>query len=145
MKKTIRHLLDHKGSDIYSIAPTASVYEAIASMAEKGIGALLVMDGDRLVGILSERDYARRVILEGRSSQTTRVEEIMTPKVICALPERSVEEAMALMTEHRVRHIPVIDENSKVVGVISIGDVVRAVIDVQRFHIEQLEAYISTG
>lgn len=142
--KTVRHLLDDKGRQIWSVRPEDSVYSAIEMMASRGIGAVLVMEGAALHGILSERDYARKVILQGRTSRDTRVGDIMTPRVICIEPERSVEDAMALMTERRIRHLPVVVEG-KVDGVISIGDVVRGVIDEKEFHIDQLEKYIQQG
>jgi CBS domain-containing protein len=142
--KTVRHVLDEKGREIWSIRPADSVYSAIELMANKAVGALLVMEGDSLEGIVSERDYARKVILQGRSSRETTVEEIMTPRVICIGPESSVEDAMALMTEKRVRHLPVVVEG-RVDGVISIGDVVRGVISEREFQIELLEKYIQGG
>lgn len=142
--KTIRHILDEKGRDVWSVGPADSVYTAIEMMASKSVGALLVMDGEALAGVISERDYARKVILAGLSSRETPVREIMTSRVICIEPEKSVEEAMALMTEKRVRHLPVL-EDGKVGGVISIGDVVRGVIDEKEFQIEQLERYIQEG
>ena len=144
MAKTVQNLLREKGHAIHFVTPEASVYTAIEQMAEKSVGALLVMEGDRLVGIVSERDYARQVILRGRSSRDTRVSEIMTRDVICVAPERKVEECMALMTEKRIRHLPV-RLADRVIGVISIGDVVRAAIDERDFHIQQLESYIATG
>ena len=142
--KTVHHLLENKGHDTFSIGPDATVYEALAIMGAKGVGALLVMEGDRLVGILSERDYARKVVLEGKRSQDTLVREIMTTQVVCVIPERTVEDVMALMTDKRVRHIPVVVDD-KVEGVISIGDVVKAVIEEKEFHIKQLESYITGG
>jgi len=144
MKKTVRRLLEEKGHAIHWVAPEASVYVAIEQMATRGVGALLVMDGERLAGILSERDYARQVILRGRSSKETRVDEIMTSEVVGVDPDRTVEECMALMTEKRIRHLPVI-ENSQVIGVISIGDVVHAALAERDFHIQQLESYIATA
>lgn len=144
MAKYVRDLLREKGSAIYWVTPESSVYVAIEQMAERGVGALLVMDGARLEGIVSERDYARRVILRGRNSKDTAVKEIMTPEVVCVSPERTTEECMALMTNRRIRHLPVI-ELDQVIGVISIGDVVRAAIDERDFHIQQLESYIATG
>jgi len=140
--KQVSHLLDHKGRDVWSVTPDATVYEAIDQMAQKGVGALLVMEGERLVGIVTERDYARKVILKGKSSRETPVREIMSYPVICARPELTVEETMALMTDKRVRHLPVVVEE-RVVGVISIGDVVRGVIDDKEFHIQQLTSYIT--
>ena len=142
--KSIDRLLDSKGREIFSVTPDTSVYEAIQTLAERGIGALLVMEGDRLVGLVSERDYARKVILQGKSSRETLVREIMAEKVQCIPPTTKVEEAMALMTEKRVRHLPVV-EKKRVLGMISIGDVVKAVISEQEFHIQQLEQYIMTG
>ncbi len=144
MEKTVKHLLDEKGRDIYSLTPDASVYEAIEMMADRGVGALLVMDGKKLAGIVSERDYARKVILQGRQSKEMRVREIMTSKVVCIPPERTVGESMALMTDKHIRHLPVI-EGSEVIGLISIGDVVRAVISDKEFMIQQLEKYIMSG
>jgi len=142
--KLVKHLLDDKGRDVLSIPPDATVLDAVKRMAEVSVGALLVMDGDRVVGIISERDYARKVILKGRSSKDTQVREIMTPRVICIAPESRVEDAMALMTDKRVRHLPVLVDN-RVDGMISIGDVVRAVIAEQEFQIELLEKYIQGG
>ena len=141
--KQVSHLLNDKGRDVWSLPPDASVYEAIEQMAEKGVGALLVMEGERLVGIVSERDYARKVILKGKASRETRVGEIMSHPVICARPELTVEETMALMTDKHIRHLPVVVEE-KVVGVISIGDVVRAIIEDHEFHIQQLTNYITS-
>jgi len=139
----VRDILAVKGRDVWSIAPNASVYDAMKLMADKGIGALLVMEGAKLVGIISERDYARKVILQGRSSRTTSVQEIMTTRVAYAEPEQNIEECMALMTEIRIRHLPVI-EAGEVRGVISIGDLVKSIIAEQKFIIEQLERYISS-
>jgi CBS domain-containing protein len=119
-----------------------TVYDALKLMAEKNLGAVLVMEGDRLAGILSERDYARKVILHGKSSRDTLVREIMSERVVCVVPEQPAEECMALMTDKRVRHLPVL-EGDQVIGVISIGDVVKAIISEQEFMIEQLEHYIT--
>lgn len=139
---TIGKLLDQKGSQVWSIPPDSTVYDALRLMAERDIGALLVIKGERLVGILSERDYARKVILQGKSSMKTAVREIMTERVIVISPQNTLEEGMALMTEKHLRHLPVVvDEN--VVGVVSIGDLVKAKIADQRFIIEQLERYIA--
>ena len=141
--KTVSHLLNDKGSDVWSLAPDATVYEAIELMSQKGVGALLVMEGERLVGIVSERDYTRKVILKEKSSrEKTRIRGIMSRRVICARPEHTVEEAMAIMTDKRIRHLPVVVDE-KVVGVISIDDVVRGVIEDREFHIEQLTNYIT--
>ena len=139
--KTVRQILDRKGTDIYSIAPEDTVLDAIKLMADKGVGAVLAIDKNQVVGILSERDYARKVVLKGKSSRNTPVSEIMTQRVIYVSPDRSVEECMALMTEKRVRHLPVM-EGGALIGIISIGDVVKALISNQKFMIEQLERYI---
>ena len=139
--KTVNEILQAKSSKLLSIAPDASVLDALILMAEREVGALVVLDGDELAGIFSERDYARKVILFGKSSKDTAVSEIMTRKVVCVRPEQSVEECMALMTDKRIRHLPVLQGNT-VIGVISIGDVVKEVISEQRFMIEQLEHYI---
>lgn len=141
MKKT-RELLDDKGTQIWSVSPTESVYDALALMAEKNVGAVLVMDQDRLVGIISERDFTREVVLRGRAAKDMLVSEIMTSRPVCVSPEQTMEECMALMTEKRVRHLPVVEED-RVVGLVSIGDVVKATISEQKFIIEQLELYIS--
>lgn len=141
--RTIKQLLEAKGAQVWSIAPEATVYDALALMAEKGIGALMVMDGARPVGLFSERDYARNVILKGRASRETPVREIMSSPILCVTPEQPLEEAMALMTEHRVRHLPVIRED-QVHGMVSIGDLIKSIISEQKFIIEQLEHYISS-
>ena len=138
---SVRQLLDGKGREVFSIAPGAAVLEAIRLMAERHVGALLVMEGEALSGIVSERDYARKVILMGRSSADTPVRDIMTAAVITVQPETPVEKCMQIMTERRVRHLPVI-ESGRVVGMVSIGDLVKAVIAAQQQHIEQLESYI---
>jgi len=139
--KTIKEILQSKPLGVLSISPEASVLDALRLMAEKEVGALVVLENERLAGIFSERDYARKVILHGKSSKDTSVREIMTSKVVYVRPEQSVEECMALMTDKRIRHLPVLQEN-RVIGVISIGDVVKEVISEQRFVIEQLEQYI---
>jgi CBS domain-containing protein len=139
---TVKQLLDAKGNDIWSIPPHASVYDALTLMARKNIGAVLVIDAGRLLGIASERDYARKVVLEGRVSKDTSVRDIMTERVVCVRPDQSVEECMALMTNKRIRHLPVIEDN-QLVGVISIGDVVKSLISEKDFVIEQLENYIT--
>jgi len=138
---SVRQLLDRKGREVFSIAPAASVLEAIRMMAERHVGALLVMQGNTLSGILSERDYARKVILMGRSSADTPVRDIMTTPVLTVQPETTVEKCMQLMTERRVRHLPVTD-GGRVIGMVSIGDLVKAVIAEQQQQIEQLESYI---
>jgi CBS domain-containing protein len=139
--KTVKQLVDEKPHKLLSISPSMSVFEALQKMAEFDVGALVILDEGRLVGIFSERDYARKLILHGKSSKETRVEEIMTTRVVCIGPDRSAEECMALMTDKRVRHLPVL-EDKKVVAVISIGDVVREMIEDQKHTIEQLEQYI---
>jgi CBS domain-containing protein len=138
----VKDILALKGQSVWSVALDASVYDAMKLMAEKGIGALMVMQGEKLVGIISERDYARKVILQGRASRTTQVREIMTSHVLYAQPEQNIEECMAVMTDKRVRHLPVFDEG-RLLGVISIGDLVKSIITEQKFMIEQLEKYIS--
>lgn len=141
---TVRELLQSKPAQVWSVAPNASVYRALELMAEKNVGALLVLEAGKLVGILSERDYARRVILQGRSSKTTAVDELMTPLVYFVGPGHSLEECMALMTTKRIRHLPVLDQG-QVVGVISIGDVVKTIITEQAITIQQLERYIASS
>jgi CBS domain-containing protein len=139
--KTVNEILLAKANKLLSISPDASVLDALKLMAEREVGALVVLEGEKLAGIFSERDYARKVILHGKSSKDTPVSEIMTHKVVCVRPDQSVEDCMALMTDKRIRHLPVL-QNEKVIGVISIGDVVKEVISEQRFVIEQLEHYI---
>ena len=139
---TIATLLRKKPGEIWSIAPDATVYEAIEMLADKGIGALLVMAEGRLVGILSERDYARKVILKGKASKETRVEEIMTSPVVSVAPHQTVDDGMTLMTAKRIRHLPVV-EAEKVVGMVSIGDLVKWIISEQEETIQQLENYIT--
>ena len=140
---TIRQILAGK-PDVYSIDPEATVMDALKRLEERNVGALLVMRGDKLVGIFSERDYARRMILHGRSSRETAFREVMTSEVFTIAPDASSGECMVHMTDRRIRHLPVL-ESGRVVGVISIGDVVRAVIEDLRFSIHQLETYIQTG
>jgi CBS domain-containing protein len=144
MLTTIRQIIDRKGRDVFSVSPDTTVYDALTLMAEKNIGALLVIRDEELAGIFSERDYARKIILLGRHSKDVPVAEIMTSKVVCIRPEQTADECMALMTEKRIRHLPVLDAGS-LAGMISIGDVVRAVISEQEFTIEQLENYIATA
>lgn len=139
---TVGRLLDTKGHDVWSIAPDASVFDAIKLMADRGIGAVLVMKGEKLVGVVSERDYARKVILQGRSSKDTPVRQIMTDKVFYVRPDQTVEDCMVLMTEKRIRHLPVLD-GDRLVGMISIGDVVKSVISEKETLIRQLENYIT--
>jgi len=150
--KTVKELLTAKGYDIWAVAPDASVYDALKLMAGKNTGAVLVIDAGTtpagsagaLVGILSERDYARKVIFKGKLPQDTPVWEVMTEKVLCVHSHQTVEECMALMTDKRVRHLPVLEGN-QLIGVISIGDVVKAIISEREFMIGQLESYITGG
>jgi CBS domain-containing protein len=140
---TIRQILAAK-PDVYAIDPDATVLEALRLMEEKNIGALLVMRGERLIGIFSERDYARRMVLQGRASKDTKVREVMTENVFVIAPETTSGECMMHMTDRHIRHLPVV-ERGRVVGVISIGDVVRTVIEDLRFTVRQLESYIRSG
>lgn len=140
--KTVKDILEQKGHQVWSIAPDATVYEALKVMGEKEVGALTVVDGGSLVGIISERDYARKVVLRGKTSRETRVREIMTAAVVTTSPDQTVEECMATMTERRIRHLPVI-ERGRMMGMISIGDLVKSIIAEQQFMIEQLETYIT--
>ena len=142
--KLVKHILKLKGSEVWSVDPGSSVYDAVDFMAEKGIGALLVMESTRLIGIISERDYARQIILKGRASESTKVSEIMTTDMVTAGPEQDVGECMVLMTDRRVRHLPIL-EGTRVIGVISIGDLVNAIIAEQQSTIKDLEKYISGG
>lgn len=139
--KTVRQLLQAKGDTVYSIAPDARVYEALKLMAEKEVGALVVLAGGALAGILSERDYARKVILHGKSSHDIPVREIMTANVVTVNPGQTVDQCMALMTNNRIRHLPVV-ESGKLVGLVSIGDLVKELIAEQEQTIRQLETYI---
>jgi CBS domain-containing protein len=140
--QTVNQLLQRKGFDIVTISPTASVLDALVLMAEKGIGSLLVTENNKISGLFSERDYARNIILKGRSSKDTQVKEIMTSHVAAVSPDQTIEECMAIMTEKRVRHLPVI-KDGELVGIISIGDLVKAIIEEQQFVIEQLVSYIN--
>ncbi|NCF26528.1 MAG: CBS domain-containing protein [Gammaproteobacteria bacterium] len=139
---SVKQLLQGKGHDVWSIGPEASVYDAIEKMAQEEVGALVVLEGESLVGLMSERDYARKVVLQGRSSRDTKIKDIMTTRVAYARPDQSVEDCMAMMTEKRIRHLPVMD-GDKLLGVISIGDLVKFIIEEQKHVIEQLEQYIS--
>ena len=138
---TVQQLLGEKGDEVWSVRPDETVFNAIRQMAERNVGSLLVMDGDRLVGIETERHYARHVILKGRTSPATPVAQIMETSIVCARPSQSVEECMALMTTKFVRHLPVIDDG-RVIGIVSIGDLVKSIISDQKFVIDQLEHYI---
>ena len=138
---SVRQMLSEKGSAVVSITPDTSVFDALKVMNEKNIGAVLVMEDEELVGIFSERDYARKVILAGRSSKTTEVKELMTCKVYCIDPSRTIQDVMELMNEHRFRHVPVM-ESEKVIGVLSSGDVMRGVVAEQKNTIESLESYL---
>jgi len=141
--KTVRDILKVKGADVWCVEPDATVFAALQRMAEKEVGALVVTEGAQIVGLISERDYARKVILHGRASPTTLVKEIMTSHVVYTHLDQSIEECMALVTEKRIRHLPVMAEG-KLVGVISIGDLVKSIISDQQFIIEQLVRYISS-
>jgi CBS domain-containing protein len=139
---TVNEILGQKGRSVWSVSPTATVFEAIALMAEHNVGALLVTEGDKLVGIISERDYTRKVVLKGKSSRETAVKEILSGRVIHVTPSHTVEECLRLMTDHHIRHLPVLD-GEKVVGVVSIGDLVNWVISAQHTTISQLQTYIT--
>ena len=139
---TASDILEDKGSDVWSVSPDDTVFEAIRLLADKGVGALLVMDGDKLVGIVTERDYARKVILAGKASRDTPVREVMTAKVLYVTPERTLDQCLGLMTEIKARHLPVLD-GERVVGILSIGDLVRAKLAEQNFLIDQLRQYIA--
>ena len=140
--KLVSQLLTAKGHDVWSIAPDTTVLNALQLMADKKIGALLVLDDDKLVGVFSERDYARKVILKGKASNDTPIRDVMSSNIVCVVPDQTTELCMSLMTEKRVRHLPVVDDD-KVIGIISIGDVVKAVIADREDVIEQLEQYIT--
>lgn len=140
--KMVRDILKSKGADVWSVKPDDTVFSSLQLMADKGIGSLLVMEGDKLVGIVTERDYARKIILDGKSSKGSIVAEVMTKRVLWVAPERTIQECMALMTDKRARHLPVL-EDERVVGVVSIGDLVKAVMSEQQVLIEQLQHYIS--
>jgi CBS domain-containing protein len=139
--KTVRQLLESKRYSVVSVLPSTTVLEALKVMADKEIGAVIVIDDGHLAGIFSERDYARKVVLQGKSSKDTPVREIMTEKVVCVRPEQTIEDCMGLMTDKRIRHLPVL-EHKKVIGVISIGDVVKEMLSEKEFVIKQLESYI---
>jgi CBS domain-containing protein len=140
--KTVRHILEAKGSEVHTVGPDDSVLDALRRMAEKEVGALVVTERDgRIVGLVSERDYARKVVLLGRFSKDTPAQDIMTPKVVCVSPEQSVDTCMGLMTREHIRHLPVVVAE-RLVGIISIGDVVKAIMDDQQFAIDELQHYI---
>jgi CBS domain-containing protein len=140
--KTVKQLLEGKRHKLISVSPGETVFEALRKMADNDVGALIVMDADKLVGVFSERDYARKIILQGKSSRETVVREIMSGNVIAVRPGQTVEDCMGLMTDKRIRHLPVL-EDGKVIGVVSIGDVVKEMLSEQKFIIEQLEHYIT--
>jgi len=144
MQKTtsVKQILSEKGNEVWSTSPATTVFDALKFMSDKSVGALVVLDDLRVVGVFSERDYDRKVILKGKSSKDLPVSEIMTRRVICVKPENTTEECMALMTSKHIRHLPVV-EDDELVGIISIGDVVKAIISQQEFVIEQLENYIT--
>jgi CBS domain-containing protein len=145
MSGTISAVLQHKAQgNIWSIPPGATVYEAISLMAEKNVGALPVMEGDKLVGVISERDYTRKVVLKGKSSKDTAVSEILSAEVFTATPAYTVEECMRMMTEKRIRHLPIV-EGGRVIGIVSIGDLVNWVISAQQSALSQMEHYIGGG
>jgi CBS domain-containing protein len=139
--KIVKDLLEAKGYDVWTIHPDAMVYDALVLMAEKNVGALVVVEGERPVGVVSERDYARNMILKGRTSRDTAIREIMSPLQVTVRPEQDLEECMELMTDKRVRHLPVI-QGEKLIGMVSIGDIVKGIISTKEFMIEQLEKYI---
>lgn len=141
--KKIRDLLEEKGTQVWSVSPTASVLDALRLMVDKGIGAVLVMDQERLIGIFAERDLTTKIVLQGKSANDAVVNDVMTGRPVCVSPVQTVDDAMALMTDKRVRHLPVV-KDERVVGLISIGDAVKATISHQQFVIGQLETYISS-
>ena len=140
----VAEILKVKGRDVWTVLSDSTVYDALQEMADKNIGALLVVEGDKLVGVFSERDYARKVILHGKASKDTLVKEIMSPEVFWVRPEQTITDCMELMTNKRIRHLPVLDQD-RLIGVISIGDVVKAIISEKEFAIQQLEQYITGG
>jgi CBS domain-containing protein len=140
--RLVCEILQSKGHDVWFVRPEAFVFDAVKMMSERSVGALLVMEGENMVGIITERDYARKVVLAGKSSKQTQVKDIMTQRVLWVAPERTIEECMALMTDKKVRHLPVI-ENTQVVGIVSIGDLVKAIIAEQQIIIDQLQNYIN--
>jgi len=141
---TIKELLKKKSGDIWSISPQASVYQALELMAQKEVGALLVIENDKLVGIFSERDYARKIILKGKASKETAVSELMTTSVYYVTPDNTLEEAMALMTSKHIRHLPIMNQG-KLSGIVTLGDVVKKIISEQKLTIDELENYVTGG
>jgi len=139
--RNVRDILRDKGTAVYSISPDASVYDALRLMAEKNVGSLLVLEGDRMAGMISERDYARKIVLMDKLSRETKVKEIMTTEVLTVTPDTDLDDCMELITDKRVRHLPVV-ENDRVLGIVSIGDIVKGIIDHKESVIEQLESYI---
>jgi CBS domain-containing protein len=139
----VSSILAEKGGEVFSIGPSATVYAALELMAAKGVGALLVMENNRIIGVLSERDYARKIILKGRSSKDTKVSEIMISPALTISPDCSASEAMQMMTDHRIRHLPVVVGSGAVVGIVSIGDLVKWIITSQQETIDQLHSYIT--
>jgi CBS domain-containing protein len=144
MASTVRDLLAKKGNTVHSVDPGRTVFDALQMLAEQNVGAVLVLEDKRAIGILSERDYARQVILKGKASREIPVREIMTRHVVCVRPEQTIEDCMQLMTDKRIRHLPVV-VGEEVVGLVSIGDVVKALLEEKQFRIEQLEGYITSG
>ena len=143
--RSVNDLLSVKGSEVWAVSPDSTVYDALKMMADKNIGAVIVMEGETLAGIFSERDYARKVVLQGKFSREILVREIMTGEVVSVRPDQSIQDCMALMTQGRFRHLPVLDDEGRLRGLISIGDVVRAVVSEQEFMIHQLENFIGGG
>jgi len=143
MTTRVADILKHKGSRVITTSPTATVYDAIATMVENNVGSILITDGDELAGIFTERDYLRRIILQGRTSKTTRIEEVMTKDVVRAAPQAMLKECMGAMTERRCRHLPVVDDDGTLVGIISLGDCVKALLNKAEARVENLTAYIT--
>ncbi len=142
--KTAKDILDQKGNEVWSVSPDDTVYAAIEKMANNGVSALVVLDSDSLVGIITERDYARKVILAGKASRETPVRDVMTEKVLYAPPLRTIDECLALVSNINARHLPIVDDDNKVLGVVSISDLVRAKVSEQALLIDQLQQYISS-
>jgi CBS domain-containing protein len=142
--KSVRQVLSAKGFAVETITPGTLVYDALQKMSNRGVGALVVLEGGEICGLISERDYARKVVLQGKQSKNTPVQEIMTRRVITVEPQQTVEACMVLMTDKRIRHLPVVEEG-RLIGIVSIGDIVKAVIEAQRLTIEELETYITSG